>query len=487
MEKLINLIYAPVQNWTDDNKAAFEELFGSPNGRFPSNAKSLVKVRAPKMSPGEGVSFAAYLHQSNPDSGVYGGMSFVIFPIEGKPALVAMGIGTQGLSPDETILSRPGHTRKIGAICDWLNSEFGEGKLIAWAKQDPTRIDIDIPNNIKNMFSDYQTIFTRYGKVLYAFFVPDNNREKTKLAVKAFLDLMFAERGFAPLTSQLIDSQKISDSYFDMILPSINDGEIETLLDNRRFVILEGPPGTGKTRLALELLKGKYKGNGASIQFHPNTTYENFIGGLSPIENQSGLGFSFKPKRGYLMEAVCKALENPNKQYLLHIDEINRADLAKVLGEAIFLFESNNLGDRKIKLAYDFNEPIGTNLELPNNLHIIGTMNSSDRSIAILDIAIRRRFAFVKLWPKYNIVQSQACPLMQDAFRNLLWIFIEYANDESLNLMPGHAYFLESDELKAKQQLKTSLLPLLYEYLAQGYISGFSEQILAYAQWLRSL
>jgi 5-methylcytosine-specific restriction enzyme B len=487
MKKLIDLIYGNVQNWTDDNKIAFDDLFGVPNGRFPSNAKNQVKVRAPKMSQGEGVTFAAYLHQSNPDSGVYGGMSFVIFPVEGKPALVAMGIGTQGLSPDEEILSRPGHSRKIGAICDWVNAGFGEGKLIAWAKQDPTRIDIDIPSNIKAKFSDYQSVFNRYGKVLYAFFIPDENRDKTEFVVKAFLDLMFAERGFEPLISQMSDSQEIKNSYFKKILPSITDNEIETLLDNRRFVILEGPPGTGKTRLALKLLEGKYKGNGISIQFHPNTTYENFIGGLSPIENQSGLGFSFKPKRGSLMEAIQKASESPDKQYLLHIDEINRADLAKVLGEAIFLFESNENGDRNINLAYDFNEPIGSNLKLPNNLHIIGTMNSSDRSIAILDIAIRRRFAFVKLWPKIEVVQSHSCLLMQNAFRDLLSIFIEYANDEAQNLMPGHAYFLESVETKAIQQLKTSLLPLLYEYLAQGYISGFSEQILAYTQWLKSL
>jgi 5-methylcytosine-specific restriction protein B len=114
-------------------------------------------------------------------------------------------------------------------------------------------------------------------------------------------------------------------------------------------------------------------------------------------------------------------------------------------------------------------------------------MNSSDRSIAILDIAIRRRFAFIKLWPQTEVVQRLACPLMQQAFQDLLSIFIEYASDDALNLMPGHAYFLEKDQERAIQVLQTNLYPLLEEYLAQGYVSGFSEHILAYMQWLKSL
>jgi 5-methylcytosine-specific restriction protein B len=114
-------------------------------------------------------------------------------------------------------------------------------------------------------------------------------------------------------------------------------------------------------------------------------------------------------------------------------------------------------------------------------------MNSSDRSIAILDIAIRRRFAFIKLWPQMEVVKNCACPLMVDAFQQLMDIFIEYASDDAINLMPGHAYFLESDKKKAIQELQTSVYPLLEEYLAQGYVSGFSEHILAYMQWLKSL
>ena len=322
---------------------------------------------------------------------------------------------------------------------------------------------------------------------MYAIFRPTSNHEITEFIVDAFLDLLFEEKGYRTLAAFQNQSEMIRSKYLASIFPIISEEDVIDLLRKRKYVVLEGPPGTGKTRMAQMILKYEFKENGRSIQFHPNTTYENFIGGLQPIERAEGLGFSFSPTAGFLMQAVEKAMEQPKIDYLLHIDEINRADLAKVLGEAIYLFEPQSDEPRKIQLPYKFNRAIGDTLYLPDNLYVLGTMNSSDRSIAILDIAIRRRFAFLKLWPSLAVIQENACELMQKTYKELMDIFINNANNDALNLLPGHAYFLSDNDKDAKQFLKTSLCPLLEEYLSQGYISGFSEHIMAFIQKIISL
>ncbi len=114
-------------------------------------------------------------------------------------------------------------------------------------------------------------------------------------------------------------------------------------------------------------------------------------------------------------------------------------------------------------------------------------MNSADRSIAILDIAIRRRFAFVSLWPEFEVVQKYGCGLMQEAFRSLVSLFVEHAGEDSFALVPGHSYFIEPDPARAPVALKVNLAPLLEEYLSQGYVTGFAEPIRGYLQWLQSL
>jgi len=488
IELLRDLVHSGNQDsWQDRNKRAFEALFGDA-GRYKLAAKKTVTLRAPELSQDSGVPFAAYIHPSNPTSGAYSGLSFVIFPIPNGPALVGLVTGTQGLSPDEAILGRPGHARKVQAICSWLNRKFGRGEVVAWSKHDPTRTDLWAPKSVAEMReSSYASIFERYGKEIYAVFFPSSDQAATATALNAFLDLLFEERGYGPRANSKGSFESIQSGWFEYLMPSVEPEQVSGLLNNRRYVIVQGPPGTGKTRMAVNLLREHYASFGRSIQFHPNTTYENFIGGLAPVQASGEMGLRFSPFPGFLMDAARNAAEDPSRNYLLHIDEINRADLGKILGEAIFLLESASTDDRRIELPYDFGKPFHCTFHLPRNLHILGTMNSADRSIAIVDVAVRRRFAFVSLWPRMSVVEKCGCDLMQKQFKELVSVFIEHASEEAFSLVPGHSYFLESDAERAKESLKVNLAPLLEEYLAQGYVSGFAEHIRRYLQQLRSL
>ncbi len=471
--------------WHAVNEAAFKALFGASGGRYPAQAAQSVDLRAPDRMPEGGVPFTALIHPSNPPSGQFSGTSIAIFPVADAPCLLAFGLGTNGITPDDEIVGRPGHARKVQAICAWLNRKHGHGELVAWAKQDPVRTDLRVPSEIVKQFEPYASVFERYGAELYGIYAPTDDVEATRDALTAFVDLMFAERGYEPLAQHRASFHDIRAQWFRHVMTDITSADVHDLLTSRRYVVIQGPPGTGKTRMATELLRDTYGGNGLSIQFHPNTTYETFVGGLAPIETSDALGLRFAPTKGHLMRAAEAALAQPDRDFLLHIDEINRADLAKVLGEAIYLFESTD--QRTIEMPYDFGEPFGRRLTLPQNLHVLGTMNTADRSLAIVDVAIRRRFAFTKLWPQIRVVEAHGGTIMKDAFTRLTSIFVEHASGDGFDLVPGHSYFLEKDDAKAKRQLKVTLAPLLEEYLTQGYVGGFSEPLRAYLQWIDSL
>jgi 5-methylcytosine-specific restriction protein B len=114
-------------------------------------------------------------------------------------------------------------------------------------------------------------------------------------------------------------------------------------------------------------------------------------------------------------------------------------------------------------------------------------MNTADRSIAIVDVALRRRFAFATLWPSAEVVGERSCDPGPRAFRELLSLFIEHASEDGLTLAPGHSYFLAPTPEAVRRKLRTALAPLLEEYLAQGYVAGFAEAVRGYLQWLRTL
>lgn len=179
------------------------------------------------------------------------------------------------------------------------------------------------------------------------------------------------------------------------------------LLERRRQVIFYGPPGTGKTFLARAL--GEHIGGARAtteiVQFHPSYSYEDFFEGYRPVSDGRG-GLAFELKRGPLRRIAERAANNPEYPYLLIIDEINRGNLSKIFGELYYLLEYRS---DSISLLYGATDPESgepARFSLPPNLYIIGTMNSADRSIALLDSAMRRRFAFRELHPDRHPVRD---------------------------------------------------------------------------------
>ncbi|MGC5022959.1 McrB family protein [Micromonospora sp. DT47] len=170
--------------------------------------------------------------------------------------------------------------------------------------------------------------------------------------------------------------------------------ETVDLLREKKQIVLYGPPGTGKTYLAQALaqfLTGQTDNAYRLVQFHPSYSYEDFFEGFRPRATaDGGVGFALEP--GPFKQLVSDAKDDPSQAYILIIDEINRANLAKVFGELYFLLEYRN---RSIQLQYSPTE----DFELPPNVYLIGTMNTADRSIALVDAAMRRRFYFQSLFP----------------------------------------------------------------------------------------
>jgi 5-methylcytosine-specific restriction protein B len=165
--------------------------------------------------------------------------------------------------------------------------------------------------------------------------------------------------------------------------------DIKNLLQETKQVIFYGPPGTGKTFVAQRLAEA-FAGDPARtmlVQFHPSTSYEDFFEGFRPLPAGDG-GIAYALQDGPLRIIAAAAESDPSHTYILVIDEINRAQLQKVLGELFFLLEYR---DKQVRPLYRPDEPFS----LPMNLWLIGTMNTADRSIALVDTALRRRFQFV--------------------------------------------------------------------------------------------
>ena len=184
----------------------------------------------------------------------------------------------------------------------------------------------------------------------------------------------------------------------DLLMDATELEKIRDLLWERKQIILYGPPGTGKTYLATCLARHLTEDGAVKlVQFHPSYTYEDFFEGFRPSPSDGSLTYTLRA--GPFRDFAEVAAANPSTAYILIIDEINRANLAKVFGELYFLLEYR---DSSISLQYSPDKEF----TLPQNLFIIGTMNTADRSIARIDTAMRRRFSFVELDPRIPPVEG---------------------------------------------------------------------------------
>lgn len=167
----------------------------------------------------------------------------------------------------------------------------------------------------------------------------------------------------------------------------------------KKQAVFYGPPGTGKTFIADHLARhliGGGRGFSQVVQFHPSYAYEDFIEGIRPSVNGAD-SLVYTKERGVFLEFCRKAAEAEGDPCVLIVDEINRAPLSRVFGELMYLLEYR---DRKIRLAS------GREFRIPRNVYLIGTMNTADRSIALVDHALRRRFAFIPLFPEYGVLEA---------------------------------------------------------------------------------
>ena len=270
-----------------------------------------------------------------------------------------------------------------------------------------------------------------------------------------------------PLTKKN-QTYTLNDFLKDVYMDAAEYNDLKETLELKKNIIIQGAPGVGKTfsakRLAYSIMGEIDEKRIGFVQFHQNYSYEDFVMGFKPNANGG-----FDLQHGIFYKFCTKAANDPNREYFFIIDEINRGNLSKIFGELLMLIENNYRGD-KITLAYNEEQ-----FAVPKNLYIIGMMNTADRSLAMIDYALRRRFSFYSMKPGFD---SNGFKLYQKAlnstkFNHLIEKVKELnkaiVEDDSLGsgFEIGHSYFCNQKSINnawLRLVVNYDIIPMLEEY-----------------------
>lgn len=449
----------------------FEKTIEEFGGISRGNKKYVLRKNVGNPFPDKGAYFGC-INEGEDTSGAYSDLSIVVFPSnETDDAddrwIIALGVGSLGFKNDYDLVSLPGTRRLFIKYLDqnsYIKNDF---------------MDVETSDGFtsfcnNNVISNtLDNAVKSYSKVLLACtLVNPNDETSTQSTIKKYLAIYANLRRWS---SNNTHRKNISEALNISSLTTDEKEEIIKLINSRKYVVLQGAPGTGKTRMA-KMIPGP-NDIVYFTQFHAETSYSDFVYGIVPDVSAGQLKYS--PHKGVFVYAINEALkpENKSKNIFLIIDEINRANLSNVLGPSFYLFEPTmNSHNIKIEVCP------GLELEkLPDNFYVIATMNTADRSLAVVDFALRRRFAWYTLHP-HNIAADQGQYFCSTEFNAIADIFERYATDEELNLQPGHAYFVvpDSNHDEIKKRLKYEVMPLIKEYLLDGMLSRAKDDFVNY-------
>lgn len=423
-----------------------------------------------------------FVREDQPSNGAYDGLSFVILPEEKeKHCLVSIGIGSSSLGKDGDLAQNPGFRRSFMRLKGNSDAKF-------FFKLRFDDMETSTPGLQEELYlgnNHYEDVIKNTSTKYNA----DSSKEAPGLLPAAFIVDYTTEDGWDLILSWLAQyarwrcwdkfgtgsdiagkakkiNEAISKCRVSLDCPTTDD--IYDILTHKKYVVLQGAPGCGKTWSANQVAK-KFS-EVVFIQFHAETAYSDFVYGIRPVLD--GTTLAYKGEKGVLLKAIDKA-KNSDGEVLLIIDEINRANLANVLGPVFYLFEPNTERNHKLHLGTEWEDQQEKPIELdklPDNLYVLATMNTADKSLAVVDFALRRRFAWVTLYPHKLDIDNFDTEL----FEKVDELFSRYATDEELNLQPGQSYFM--DKTKRCDNIKFGLMPLMKEYFAEGFLLSAKEE-----------